>query len=54
MLATVGLIARALIQMWSRQLPLGEGVAGVPKKPAVVLKPARPCCSGRWPGSWSG
>jgi uncharacterized membrane protein YfcA len=41
MLATVGLIARALIQMWSRQLPLGEGVAGVPKKPSVMLKPVR-------------
>ncbi len=40
MLATIGLISRALIQMWSRQLPLGEGI-GVPEKPAVVLKPIR-------------
>lgn len=39
LLATAGLIARALIQMWSHQLPLGEGVAGVPRRPAVVLKP---------------
>jgi uncharacterized membrane protein YfcA len=41
MLATVGLIVRALIQMWSHQLPLGEGVARVPRRPAVVPKPVR-------------
>src|SRR4029079_16468632 len=29
LLATAGLIARALIQMWRNHLPLGEGVAGV-------------------------
>jgi uncharacterized membrane protein YfcA len=39
MLATAGLIVRALIQMWSHHLPLGEGVAGVPRKPAVVPRP---------------
>jgi uncharacterized membrane protein YfcA len=38
-LATFGLVVRALIQMWSHQLPLGEGVAGVPRRPAVVPRP---------------
>ncbi len=39
MIATAGLITRALIQMWSRQLPLGEGVARHPKRPVVVPRP---------------
>jgi uncharacterized membrane protein YfcA len=39
LLATGGLIARALLQMWRNHLPLGEGVAGVPRRPAVVLRP---------------
>jgi uncharacterized membrane protein YfcA len=39
LVATVGLITRALIQMWSRQLPLGEGVARHPRRPAVMPKP---------------
>lgn len=39
LLATVGLVARALIQMWNHNLPLGEGVAGVPRRPAVVPRP---------------
>ena len=37
--ATFGLIVRALLQMWRHALPLGEGVAGVPRRPAVVPKP---------------
>jgi uncharacterized membrane protein YfcA len=41
LLATAGLVIRALIQMWSHQLPLGEGVAGVPRRPLVVPKPVR-------------
>ncbi len=39
LIATAGLITRALIQMWSRQLPLGEGVARHPRRPAVIPKP---------------
>jgi uncharacterized membrane protein YfcA len=41
LVATVGLIIRALIQMWRHHLPLGEGVAGIPRKPAVIPKPVR-------------
>ncbi len=39
LIATAGLIARALLQMWRYHLPLGEGVAGVPRRPAVVPRP---------------
>ncbi len=39
LLATAGLITRALIQMWRHALPLGEGVAGVPGRPGVVPRP---------------
>lgn len=41
LLATAGLVVRALVQMWRHQLPLGEGVAGVPRRPAVVPKPLK-------------
>jgi uncharacterized membrane protein YfcA len=40
LIATAGLIVRALVQMWRHALPLGEGVAGVPRRPGVVPKPA--------------
>lgn len=39
LVATAGLIIRALMQMWRHNLPLGEGVAGVPRRPRVVTKP---------------
>ena len=39
LVATGGLILRALVQMWSHALPFGEGVAGVPRRPNVVLRP---------------
>jgi uncharacterized membrane protein YfcA len=50
LLATVGLVARALIQMWRHQLPLGEGVAGVPRRPAVVPKPIKTAALGALAG----
>jgi uncharacterized membrane protein YfcA len=40
LIATAGLIVRALVQMWRHALPLGEGVARVPRRPGVVPKPA--------------
>lgn len=39
LLATTGLVTRALLQMWRHQLPLGEGVSGIPARPAVVPRP---------------
>ncbi len=40
LIATIGLVVRALMQMWSHALPLGEGVARAPRRPAVVPRPA--------------
>jgi uncharacterized membrane protein YfcA len=39
LVATAGLITRALMQMWSHQLPWGEGVTRRPLRPIVVPKP---------------
>jgi uncharacterized membrane protein YfcA len=41
LLATVGLVIRAVIQMYRNHMPLGEGVAGLPKRPGVVPKPVK-------------
>ena len=39
LVATAGLVIRALLQMWRNRLPLGEGPAGTVQKPAVVVRP---------------
>jgi uncharacterized membrane protein YfcA len=39
LVATTGLIVRALVQMWAHHLPFGEGVAGVPRRPDVRVRP---------------
>ena len=39
LLATAGLITRALLQMWRRHLPLGEGVVAFPRRPGVLTRP---------------
>jgi uncharacterized membrane protein YfcA len=38
LLASAGLVIRALFQMWQNALPLGEGAAR-PSRPSVVLRP---------------
>jgi len=39
LLATAGLVARALLQMWRRHLPLGEGIVPFPRRPGVLTRP---------------
>jgi uncharacterized membrane protein YfcA len=39
LIATFGLVARALLQMWRNHLPLGEGVTRVPRRPEVRPRP---------------
>jgi uncharacterized membrane protein YfcA len=39
LLATFGLIARAVLQMWRNESPLGEGIVRFPHRPAVVPRP---------------
>jgi uncharacterized membrane protein YfcA len=39
LIATFGLIARAALQLWRNNLPLGEGVVRMPTRPAVVPRP---------------
>jgi uncharacterized membrane protein YfcA len=39
LIATFGLVARALLQMWRNHLPLGEGVTRVPHRPEVRPRP---------------
>ena len=39
LIATGGLIARAMLQMWRNHLPLGEGVVRFPHRPVVVPRP---------------
>lgn len=39
LLATFGLIARAALQLWRNNLPLGEGVVRMPVRPAVIARP---------------
>ena len=39
LIATVGLIARAALQLWRNNLPLGEGVVRMPTRPVVVPRP---------------
>ena len=38
LVAAAGLVARAVLQMWQRHLPLGEGPAR-PRRPEVVVRP---------------
>src|SRR5690606_5169550 len=38
LVATLGLVVRALMQMWSHNLPWGEGIA-TPRRPAVHVRP---------------
>ena len=39
LVATFGLIARAVLQMWRNHLPLGEGVVRFPHRPVIVPRP---------------
>jgi len=39
LIATFGLIARAALQLWRNNLPLGEGVVRMPTRPVVVPRP---------------
>jgi uncharacterized membrane protein YfcA len=39
LVATAGLVIRALMQMWNHALPWGEGITASPKRPAVHVRP---------------
>jgi len=39
LVATFGLIARAVLQMWRNHLPLGEGIVRLPRRPEVRARP---------------